>query len=128
MTTLRSRINSGGLRLHVGAVQLPVRIFGPEDEWNVSASYYRVAPGDIVSPHYHLRKTELWFVISGRALVRWGDERIEVEEGSAVITPPHVVHGVPAVLGDEPLVFVNFATPPNPEGPDRYAGTIEVED
>jgi mannose-6-phosphate isomerase-like protein (cupin superfamily) len=122
-------LSTVGERLHGGAERLPLTTVLPDDrEVKTSASYYTVAVGDRVTAHYHEAKNELWFIVSGQAIVRLGDESFEASAGTAVITPPGVVHGVERVIGPEPLVFVNFASPPATRGPDgTNIGTVEVE-
>ncbi len=55
---------------------------------------------------------EIYFIIRGRGLMHYGDDRFEVGPGDLIMTPLHGRHGI-ETLGDETLeFFVVEALPP----------------
>ena len=62
--------------------------------------------------HVHTRTEELFFVLSGKAVIGLGDEKVEVGPGDVVLTPLGGVQSVQAV-GDDPYrMIVIEALPP----------------
>lgn len=47
-----------------------------------------LAPGDTMSYHRQREQEELYYVLSGPARIRIGDERLDVGEGTALRIPP----------------------------------------
>jgi uncharacterized cupin superfamily protein len=48
----------------------------------------RVPPGHTACPfHSHLREDEVFYVLSGRGVLRYGDELVEIHEGHCVSCP-----------------------------------------
>ncbi len=69
-------------------------------------------PGSRAGTHVHTRTEELFFVLSGRALIGLGPERVEVGPGDAILTGFHGVQSVEAI-GDEPYrMLIIEALPP----------------
>jgi mannose-6-phosphate isomerase-like protein (cupin superfamily) len=67
---------------------------------------YRPTP-----PHSHDTCDEYLYALSGRCLMRFGDEApVEVGPGTLVVFKRGVVHSVPAIL-EEPMVFLSVDTP-----------------
>lgn len=67
---------------------------------------YRPTP-----PHAHDSCDEYLYALSGRCLMRFGDETpVEVGPGTLVVFKRGVVHSVPALL-EEPMVFLSVDTP-----------------
>jgi mannose-6-phosphate isomerase-like protein (cupin superfamily) len=95
--------------LHGGAQRQPVRWVNVEKP-PMTISRYRVAPGDHVSRHVHTGKAEYWVVVAGQGVVSIGTERIVVQEGDVVVTPPLVPHALHNT-GTKPLDFVNLVQP-----------------
>ena len=70
---------------------------------------YEYAPGGWISPHTHSNAEQWYFVLSGRAVMKVGDEEKEVARGTVVFIPRTTVHSY-RVVGDEPLRILNLAT------------------
>ncbi len=67
---------------------------------------YRPTP-----PHSHDTCDEYLYALSGRCLMRFGEEApVEVGAGRLVVFKRGVVHSVPAIL-EEPMVFLSVDTP-----------------
>ncbi len=78
---------------------------------NLFAGLNCFEPGQSQATHVHPGADKFYLVLSGRAVVRVGDERQEVDAGSLVWAPADVPHGVEEVL--EPTVMlVSIAPPP----------------
>ena len=79
-----------------------------EDE-TASARVFRVYRP--TPPHSHATCDEYLYALSGRCLMRFGDEApVEVGPGKLVVFKRDVVHSVPEIL-EEPLVFLSVDTP-----------------
>lgn len=68
-----------------------------------------VQAGKRLSYQRHQRRTEHWFVISGRGIVTLDGAEIAVDAGSAIDVPAGVAHRI-ANDGPEPLVFIEVQT------------------
>jgi mannose-6-phosphate isomerase len=68
-----------------------------------------VHPGARLSYQRHSRRSEHWFVVSGRGVVTLDGAALDVTGGSAVDVPVGAAHRI-ANTGDEPLVFVEVQT------------------
>ena len=80
-------------------------------DWD-SFEHNRLEPGAAVGEHVHSRTEEIYFIIRGRGLMHYGDDRFEVGPGDLIMTPLHGRHGI-ETLGDETLeLFVVEALPP----------------
>ena len=95
--------------LHGGAQRQPIRWVNV-DTPPMTVSRYRVAVGDNVSLHVHTGKAEYWVVVAGKGVVSIGEQRIPVQEGDVVVTPPRVPHALHNT-GAIPLDFVNLVQP-----------------
>ena len=70
-------------------------------------------PGGVSRPVRHRTVEEVWYFLTGTGEVWIGGKRWRVTEGSTVVIPT----GVPfqfRTLGDEPLRFLCFTSPPWP--------------
>lgn len=70
----------------------------------------RLAKGHIGCPfHYHLREDEVFYVISGRGVLRYGDELYDLEPGDCVSCPAgtKLAHQI-ANPYDEDLVYLGI--------------------
>ncbi|WP_054686058.1 cupin domain-containing protein [Microbacterium sp. No. 7] len=54
---------------------------------------FTVAPGAFVEPHFH-NSHEFYYVLTGRGVMRVGDEVFPVAPGDLVHTPPNVPHSL----------------------------------
>jgi mannose-6-phosphate isomerase len=68
-----------------------------------------VRPGARLSYQRHERRTEHWFVVTGRGTVTLDGRAVEVAAGSAVDVPVGAAHRM-ANTGDDLLVFVEVQT------------------
>jgi mannose-6-phosphate isomerase-like protein (cupin superfamily) len=71
----------------------------------MSAGVYRLAAGDTdpQSPH---NEDEIYFVVSGRAHLRAGDERRPVEAGTIAFVPAHEPHAFEDIEEDLEILVV----------------------
>ncbi|MFJ3881036.1 cupin domain-containing protein [Streptomyces sp. NPDC090077] len=96
-----------------------------EGEWNC-VEYVVVEPGASVGEHVHLRTEEIYYIVSGRAVVTMDGEEFEVREGDLVTTPIGSAHSI-ANRGDEDMHF--FVTEVFPgEGPAARPALVHVPD
>jgi uncharacterized cupin superfamily protein len=75
---------------------------------SLGVSLSRVPPGRTMCPfHYHLREDEVFFVLSGRGVLRYGDDVRELRKGDCVSCPAgtQVAHQI-ANAFDEDLVYL----------------------
>ena len=70
---------------------------------------YEYAPGGWISAHIHSNAEQWYFILSGRGLMKVGDEEKEAGYGTVVLVPRNTVHSY-KVVGDEPLRILNIAT------------------
>jgi mannose-6-phosphate isomerase-like protein (cupin superfamily) len=66
------------------------------------------APGGIYEAHKH-KSPSFYYVISGKAKVRVGDEERIVGPGTWVVTPPHTAHAVENI-GKKPFTYITCDT------------------
>jgi mannose-6-phosphate isomerase len=64
-----------------------------------------VEPGERLSYQRHARRSEHWFVVSGRGVVTLDGDTVDVVAGRAVDVPVGTAHRI-ANIGDAPLLFV----------------------
>jgi len=74
-----------------------------------SIGAYEYAPGGWITDHLHHSYEQWYYIISGKALMKVGDEEKVVERGYIVFIPRNTVHSY-KVIGDEPLRFLNVGT------------------
>jgi len=95
-----------------GVGGLVVRLVHPDvcgsDKLGMGVVY--VYPGEELPDHKHSNE-EAYFIISGTAIIRVGDEEFVVEKNMAVYIPAETVHYTKNI-GSEPLVFVCALSPP----------------
>jgi len=60
-------------------------------------------PGGTHHPHHHERAEQVYYILSGKARVRLGEEVFEVEGGTVLYIPPMTEHQI-WNIGDAPLV------------------------
>lgn len=87
-------------------------------EWN------RVPAGAVIGEHVHTHTEEIYYIISGEAEMRLGDESRRVGPGDVIITPLGGRHGI-ANIGDVDLDFLVIEVHP-PEITDRLPRKIPV--
>ena len=75
-----------------------------------SVAVITLPPGRASMLHMHPEAEESYFVLSGAARVRVGDEAREMQSGSAVLIRPTQPHKIENV-GTEDLVFVAVCVP-----------------
>lgn len=78
----------------------------------LGVNHMRVPPGRVTCPrHTHLREDEVFFVLSGRGRLRYGDDYRELRAGDCVSCPAG--SGVPHQIAnpyDEELVYLAIGT------------------
>ncbi len=65
-------------------------------------------------PHQHEVEQEAWYVFEGKGQIKVGDQVIDVEPGSVVVSPPKMPHSL-INPGPGPLKAVFIFTPSGPE-------------
>ena len=70
----------------------------------------RVPPGARTAPHYHPQTEEIYYILSGTAEMRIGDETRAVVPGDAIAIPPGQVHHI-TNTGETWLVFLCCCAP-----------------
>lgn len=80
-----------------------------------------VAPGRHIEPHYH-DSLEFYYVLSGRATMRVGDQVSEVAPGDLIYTPKNVPHSIFA--HNSGVRCLAFATAFMPEGAPGYTPVV----
>ena len=68
-------------------------------------AHARLKPGEEVEFHVHTNESEIYYVISGKALYDDNGTKIELEAGAVTHTPPGSGHGI-ANIGDDMLEFM----------------------
>jgi quercetin dioxygenase-like cupin family protein len=71
---------------------------------------YCLAPGQAQKVHRHAGSDKIYYVLSGRATVRVGEEQQVLTAGQAVLAPSGSDHGVSNATG-EPLTLLVFMAP-----------------
>jgi mannose-6-phosphate isomerase-like protein (cupin superfamily) len=70
----------------------------------------RLPAGKSTTPHYHPLTEEIYYILSGRAVMRIGQETREVGPGDAIAIPPGEEHQITNV-GSETLKFLCCCAP-----------------
>lgn len=73
-------------------------------------------PGQVQDDHRHAEADKFYFIVSGRATVRVGDERREVRAGELVWAPADLPHGVSQVA-ERTVMLVGIAPSPSARHP-----------
>jgi uncharacterized cupin superfamily protein len=77
---------------------------------SLGVNYMRVAPGRTACPfHHHLREDEVFYVLSGRGVLRYGEELTELRAGDCVSCPAKsgIAHQI-ANPFEEDLVYLSI--------------------
>jgi mannose-6-phosphate isomerase-like protein (cupin superfamily) len=75
-----------------------------------------LAPGDAMSYHRQREQEEFYYVLSGPARIRIGEERIDVPEGTAMRIPPETSRQILNDTDDEHRWLVISAPPVENDG------------
>jgi mannose-6-phosphate isomerase-like protein (cupin superfamily) len=71
---------------------------------------YCLKPGQGQKVHAHRGSDKVYYILSGRAAVRVGEEQQELAAGQAVLAPSGEEHGLTNAAGD-PLTLLVFMAP-----------------
>jgi mannose-6-phosphate isomerase-like protein (cupin superfamily) len=71
---------------------------------------YCLNPGQAQTVHKHMGSDKIYYVLTGRGMVRVGEEQQELTAGQAVLAPSGVVHGV-TNAAEGPLTLLVFMAP-----------------
>lgn len=74
-----------------------------EGQWNC-VEYVVIEPGALVGNHVHLRTEEIYFIISGHAILTMDDLEIHASPGDLITTPIGSAHSI-ANRGDDNMHF-----------------------
>ena len=78
-----------------------------------SFEHNRLEPGAAVGEHVHSRTEEIYFIVSGKGMMKYNSEEFEVVPGDLIMTPLNGRHGIKN-HGTEVLEFVVVeALPPS---------------
>lgn len=102
------------------------RVIGPGGAIESDRTLFGVLeidPGGAYPPHRH-PAAEVYYVISGRAECRWGDEVFVAGPGSVMRTAPGLVHAM-RTLGDQPFRAVAYWYAEG-DDPGVLAGDLEL--
>jgi len=67
---------------------------------------YTMQPGESGDRHYH-DFDEIWYIVSGRAMVAYGEQEFELTAGDAFFTPMGVEHQIKRVHEPFTVVFTS---------------------
>ena len=82
-------------------------------------SEWEVAGGGLVDPHSHPTH-EFYYIISGRGIMKIGDEEREVGQGDLIRIPPDAVHSIWPLTAHTGLRGLAFAVGIEGAGPVDY--------
>lgn len=82
----------------------------------------RLPMGGATTPHYHSRTEEIYYILSGRGLMKIGEHQQHVGVGDAIAIPPGAIHTI-LNTGEEELKFLCCCAPPY-----EHDDTILVDD
>ncbi len=71
---------------------------------------YCLTPGQAQKAHKHSGSDKIYYVLSGRATIRVGEEQQELTVGQAVLAPSGIEHGV-TNAAEESLILLVFIAP-----------------
>jgi mannose-6-phosphate isomerase-like protein (cupin superfamily) len=77
---------------------------------NQSLAEARLPPGASTTAHYHPRSEEIYYILSGVAVMRLGGETREVGRGDAIAIPPGQIHQI-TNIGRDVLTFLCCCAP-----------------
>jgi mannose-6-phosphate isomerase-like protein (cupin superfamily) len=104
--------------VHGGAGALGWKRLGTGNMMSSAVDSYEIAempPGSRAGRPVHSRTEELFFVLSGRAIIGLGDEKVEVAAGDAILTGFHGIQSVDAIGDESYRMLVIEALPPEIE-------------
>ena len=78
----------------------------------------RLAPGQATTPHHHKVTEEIYYILSGSALMTLAGETRPVGPGDAIAIPPGLVHTIKNTGGEELVLLCTCA--PGYEHTDTY--------
>ncbi len=64
-----------------------------------------IEPGMILESHQHENEEQIFFILSGKGVIKVGDEEQAVGEGDAIYLPPKLNHSIKNI-GTYPLRFL----------------------
>jgi mannose-6-phosphate isomerase-like protein (cupin superfamily) len=104
-----SSVEPGSLRYDRGFV---TKLVGPEiGAFKVDLHFNRIKVGSAPGPyHIHTNAENVYYVFSGVASIRSGDETYTVLPGNVVFIPPMIPHGI-SNEGPEELVIMEIYAP-----------------
>jgi mannose-6-phosphate isomerase-like protein (cupin superfamily) len=88
---------------------------------NVSVAEAVIEPGQTTRAHYHQAADEVYYVLSGKGIVRVGENAAAVAVGVCVLIPAGQVHSA-TCDGDEALRILCICSPPY-----SHEGTIRTD-
>lgn len=94
-----------------------------EGEWNC-VEFVVIEPGASVGEHVHMRTEEIYYIVSGQAVVTMDGVKIEARPGDLITTPIGSSHSI-ANHGDEDMEFFVTEVFPN-TGPAAAPATVHV--
>lgn len=93
-------------------------IVGKEDSQNFDVSIYEVPPGKSAVPyHYHLQNEEVFFIISGKGLLKTpkGDQTVGAGDFLYFPNNENGAHKITNISDNESLIYADFDITHNPE-------------
>ncbi len=78
---------------------------------NLSVAEAVIAPGQATRPHYHTDSNEVYYVLSGKGVVRIGEKSEFAEAGACLFIPARAVHAA-RCDSDAALVILCLSAPP----------------
>ena len=96
-----------------------------EGEWNC-VEYVVIEPGASVGEHVHMRTEEIYYIVSGRAVVTMNDVAMDAVPGDLITTPIGAAHSI-ANEGIEDMHFFVIEVFPG-EGPAAQPAQVHVPD
>lgn len=85
--------------------------------WNMGTSKIWMGisvidPNSASNPHAHEHQEEIFYCLSGKGLIRVGEEEAEITSGSCIFVPQGVVHQLVNTQSDEVLRVLSATAPP----------------
>ncbi len=93
-------------------------IVGKEETEHFEVSIYEVPPGKAAVPyHYHMRNEEVFYILSGKGLLKSPEGEREVTAGDFLYFPNNEkgAHKITNISDSEPLVYADFDIRYEPE-------------
>lgn len=85
---------------------------GPKLEWGI----LKLSPGKELGKHYHKEVEEIFYILSGKAIMTINDEILEIFPGDAIRVEPNEEHNI--IEASEDFLAVFIKAPYLPE--DKY--------